>query len=149
MMLTALDDTREMIEGLDKGADDYLAKPFDFEELLARLAAMTRRNTDYSDQAKATESTIVVDHAAQCAWVHGEVVELSGKELELLSLLVNNTNRVISRERILNTVWGTTTDPLTNTVDVHVGRLRKKLGEAGKQITTVHGKGYRLTNTAL
>ena len=144
MMLTALDDSVEMIEGLRKGADDYLAKPFDFEELLARLEAMTRRNIDYSKQTQTNESAIVVDTAAQCAYVYGNTIELSGKELELLSLLVSNTNRVISRERILNTVWGTTTDPMTNTVDVHIGRIRKKLGDAGNLITTVHGKGYRL-----
>jgi len=144
MMLTALDDNQEMIEGLRKGADDYLTKPFDFEELLARLGAMTRRNSDYADNARTIKCTIEVDSAAQCAKVYGETIELSSKELEILSLLINNRNRVISRERILNTVWGTTTDPLTNTVDVHIGRLRKKLGDAGKLISTVHGKGYRL-----
>lgn len=148
MMLTALDQTDEKVAGLQKGADDYLAKPFDFDELLARLDAMTRRRQLYVETDTATAATdegLEVDTAGQCIRIGAAVIDLSGKELDLMALLVNNSGRVMSRERILNAVWGANSDPLTNTVDVHIGRLRKKLGPHAGMIATVHGTGYRLT----
>lgn len=147
LMLTALDSTDERVAGLRIGADDYLPKPFDFEELLARIEALHRRKTGYGDT---NEGKLIVhkdlsfDPYSLEFYVDGDRISLSSKERELAILLLKNVGRALSRERILNAVWGSQADPMTNIVDVYIGRLRKKFGEQGEYIVTLRGAGYRL-----
>ncbi|MBY5935075.1 response regulator transcription factor [Tateyamaria omphalii] len=147
LMLTALDSPEEKVEGLRMGADDYLPKPFDFDELIARVEALHRRATGYTADASETVITsgaVTFNRASLQVMVDGTEVELSKKERDLLLLLLTSKGRVLSRERILNTVWGLNEDPLTNVVDVYVGRLRRKIGAEGKRIVTLRNVGYRM-----
>ena len=132
--------------GLDTGADDYVTKPFSPRELAARVRAALRRGRT----ATATPAPVVyqgkhlqADFDAVSVEVDGEAVKLTRREFELLRHLVENRNRVLSRDRLLERVWGYDRLIETRSVDVHVGRLRAKLGEAGRQIETVVGLGYR------
>ena len=146
LMLTALDAVDERITGLRLGADDYMTKPFVFDELLARIQALVRRETDFKhgpDDKLLCHGSIRFDTQSLVVTVDGEPIDLTGKERDILRLFLSNIDRVLSRERILNAVWDSQEDPLTNVVDVYVGRLRKKLGEAGKSVQTVRGMGYR------
>lgn len=148
LMLTALDNPDEKVNGLKDGADDYLNKPFDFDELVARINALHRRATLYvADQynGKTRSGSIVFHRDALEVQIDGTTVDLSKKERDLLLLFMSNTGRVLTRERILSTVWGVSEDPLTNVVDVYVGRLRRKLGPEGKRIKTLRSVGYRLS----
>jgi DNA-binding response OmpR family regulator len=149
LMLTALDATDERVEGLRAGADDYLGKPFDFDELIARLEALVRRATDFAGTEDARggsmleDGDLCIDLAAMSVTRGGEPVELTAREREILVLFLRRRGQVLSRERILNSVWGSQSDPLTNVVDVLVARLRRKLGPRGASIETVRGLGYR------
>jgi len=148
LMLTALDSPEEKVEGLRIGADDYLPKPFDFDELIARIEALHRRANGYASDGNDTIITsggISFDKCSLQVIVEDREIELSKKERELLLLFLTNTGRVLSRERILNAVWGLNADPLTNVVDVYVGRLRRKIGDEGKRIVTLRDIGYRMT----
>lgn len=148
LMLTALDSPEEKVDGLKMGADDYLAKPFDFDELIARVEALHRRATGYASDASAnvlTSGNLNFDRSSLQVTVEGTEVELSKKERDLLLLFLTNTGRVLSRERILNSVWGLNADPLTNVVDVYVGRLRRKIGAEGERIVTLRNVGYRMS----
>jgi len=147
LMLTALDSVDERVAGLRLGADDYLAKPFSFDELLARIEALVRRDQDFKNEADDKmlyHRGISFDTQSLVVSINDDVIDLTAKERDILRLFLTNGNRVLSRERILNVVWDSQEDPLTNVVDVYVGRLRKKLGEAGNVIQTVRGLGYRL-----
>lgn len=148
LMLTALDSPEEKIDGLRMGADDYLPKPFDFDELIARIEALHRRATDYAEGANDTlirSGGLSFDRESLQVMRDGQEIELSKKERDLLLLFMTNTGRVLSRERILNSVWGLNADPLTNVVDVYVGRLRRKIGADGERIVTLRNVGYRMT----
>ena len=144
LMLTALDETDERVAGLRMGADDYLPKPFDFEELIARIEALHRRNRHYAD-ANSGERLVfkglVFDRAALQLSVDGCEVELSVKERDLIAFFLSNQKKVLSRERILNAIWNSQEDPMTNVVDVYIGRLRGKLGPYADVIVTVRGAG--------
>lgn len=148
LMLTALDSLEEKVEGLRMGADDYLAKPFDFDELIARVEALHRRATGYAADANdslITNGLLSFDRSSLQVTVAGKEIDLSKKERDLLLLFLTNSGRVLSRERILNSVWGLNADPLTNVVDVYVGRLRRKIGSEGERIITLRNVGYRMT----
>ncbi len=145
LMLTALDGVEQRVEGLRLGADDYLTKPFAFEELVARVSALIRRDRGFRDDGPAlVAGDIVFDRVRMVVARGGSVIELTAKELALLEFLMSHPGRMLSRTRILSNVWGYAEDPLTNVVDVYVRRLRKKLGDLDADlIVTVRGFGYR------
>jgi len=147
LMLTALDSPEEKVDGLKIGADDYLAKPFDFDELVARVEALHRRATGYTTDASEnviTSGSLIFNRSSLQVIVDGAEIDLSKKERDLLLLFLTNRGRVLSRERILNSVWGLNADPLTNVVDVYVGRLRRRIGAEGERIVTLRNVGYRM-----
>src|SRR5262245_14464585 len=146
IMLTARTTESDRIAGLDVGADDYVTKPFSLRELAARVRAVLRRRTDGERETAAPVyrgKHIVADFEAVAVAVDGEPIRLTRREFELLRYLVANRNRVLSRDRLLERVWGYDQAIETRSVDVHVGRLRGKLRTAGQQIETVVGLGYR------
>ena len=146
LMLSALDALDERVHGLRIGADDYLVKPFEFDELIARIEALARRATGFVEMPNTVlrAGAIALDLDSLEAKVAGELLDLTVKEREILRLFLSKPGRVFSRERILNTVWGANEDPLTNVVDVYVGRLRRKLADHADRLQTVRGAGYRL-----
>jgi DNA-binding response OmpR family regulator len=147
LMLTALSALEERVAGLRMGADDYLCKPFEFEELLARLEALGRRAQGMATRASQLQvADIVLDRDSMRASRAGEALNLTARELALLELLMSAPGRLFSRERILSSVWGLNEDPLTNVVDVYIRRLRSKIdeGRAVPLIQTMRGLGYRL-----
>ncbi|MCP3970378.1 MAG: response regulator transcription factor [Rhodobacteraceae bacterium] len=148
LMLTALDALEEKIDGLRIGADDYLPKPFDFDELVARIEALDRRATGYAatgGDALLCVGDITFDKASMQVTVGETAIELTKKERDLLVLFMSNVGRVLSRERILNSVWGMNKDPLTNVVDVYIGRIRRKIGHESERIMTLRNVGYRMS----
>jgi len=147
LMLTALDEVSERVKGLEMGADDYLCKPFDFDELLARISALRRRMNAPQQTSQNTIKLGSLELALQerIVMVNGEELSLTKIEFELLLYFVENQNKVLSRERILSRIWQTYSDPNTNIIDVYVSRLRKKLErEPQLSIQTLRGNGYRL-----
>lgn len=148
LMLTALNSLDDRINGLKLGADDYLAKPFAFEEVLARIEVLSRR----SIQARTTQRSLLrvgdleMDLDRMRVSRAGKTIDLTAKELALLELLMSSPGRLFSRERILANVWGANEDPLTNVVDVYIRRLRSKIDVDGSPtlIHTQRGLGYRL-----
>ncbi len=145
LMLTARGSLADRVAGLDEGADDYLAKPFAFEELLARVRTLLRR--DASRQGAVLEvGDLVMDTARFSVTRDGRPVDLTAKEFALLRYFMTHPDEVMSQERLLEHVWDENTDPFTNTVRVTVGTLRRKLDRDGaaQPIETVVGAGYRL-----
>ncbi|MGK0305528.1 MAG: DNA-binding response OmpR family regulator [Gammaproteobacteria bacterium] len=148
LILTALDDVSERVNGLQKGADDYLCKPFDFDELLARIAALRRRADKSAPSPRNTLGIGSLELAMdeRIARINGTEISLTKLEFELLVYLTENQKKVLSRERILSRVWQTKSDPQTNIVDVYISRLRRKLEDDPKiTIQTLRGNGYRLS----
>jgi DNA-binding response OmpR family regulator len=146
IMLTARTSENDRVTGLDLGADDYITKPFSTRELAARVRAALRRRRGEADTPSSLiyrGQHLLADFEAVNISVDGEEIRLTRREFELLRYLVENRNRVLSRDRLLERVWGYDRLVETRSVDVHVGRLRSKLGSAGKQIETVVGLGYR------
>lgn len=144
IMLTARDQVPDRIAGLEAGGDDYVIKPFVFEELLARIRSIARRRLPArADVLQAGPITLDQDH--HVVTVHGSIIKLSLREYNLLQLFMLNPRRVLSRQLILDRVWGYDFFGDENNVEVYVGYLRKKLGEEGRDvIETVRGIGYRL-----
>ena len=148
LMLTAQDALEDRVAGLRLGADDYLCKPFEFEELLARLEALARRGRDLRPRqaSRLVVGDLELDRDRMQARRGGRPLQLTARELALLELLMSAPGRLFSRERILANVWGTNEDPLTNIVDVYIRRLRSRIDGDGLPplIHTVRGLGYRL-----
>jgi two-component system OmpR family response regulator len=144
LMLTARAEVGERIVGLDAGADDYLTKPFDLGELLARVRALGRRA---GSPAVLRLGPLAIDVATRKVTVDGKVIEPTARELSLLSYLVQHAGRAVSRSELLQKVWNTSFDPGSNVVEVHVRNLRDKLGEHGKLIETVRGIGYKAVSS--
>lgn len=140
IMLTARSSTRDTVEGLDAGANDYVAKPFTFEELLARVRSRLRESATAAGVSVA-HGDVVLDVLGRRATVNGREVELSAREFALAEQFLRNPGRVLSREQLLSRVWGMDFDPGSNVVDVYVRYLRGKLGV--HHIITVRGAGYR------
>jgi len=141
LMLTARDDIDNKVRALDAGADDYLTKPFAFEELLARIRALTRRS-DQETASNVQVGDVKLDLLARRAWRGDRLIELSSREFTLLEFLLRRPNQVLSRTQILFAVWEYDADPSSNVVDVYIGYLRRKLGDPSP-ITTMRGAGYR------
>ncbi len=148
IMLTARDDDVDKIVGLELGADDYLTKPFNPRELMARVRAILRRSKGEvehrSDGAPLRLADLTVDRARREAWVGDRPVRLRAKEFDLLVTLMENRGIVLTREKLLETVWGFDFAGETRTVDVHVAQLRKRLAGSGVEVETVFGVGYKL-----
>jgi DNA-binding response OmpR family regulator len=144
LMLTARDATEDRVEGLNEGADDYLVKPFSFAELVARIGALQRRPA-LAVEPRITCGDVDFDPATRQATCRGEVLALTAIETGLLELLLRRAPAVVTRRTIAVQVWDDEADAVgSNTIDVHVGRLRAKLTGAGTRIETVRGTGYRL-----
>ena len=141
LMLTARNSVIDRVTGLDAGADDYLGKPFEFEELLARVRALLRR-TSLGDKV-ICYSDLELDLSLQAVYRNGKSILLTKTEFEMLVFLISNSNKVISREVLLNRFWGFDQGGGGNVLDVYVGRLRRKLGEPAL-IHTMFGVGYIL-----
>ena len=145
IMLTARGEIADRVRGLDLGATDYLVKPFAFAELTARIRAHTRRPAGQPSSQQLHAGDLPLDLLTREATVNGREVALSAREFALLAYLMRHPGQVLSRQQILNGVWGFTFDPRSNLVDVYIGYLRRKLGSDGEQmIETVRGMGYRL-----
>lgn len=145
LMLTARDAVEDRVSGLDRGADDYLTKPFEFRELLARLRALLRRSTELHPPSLSV-GDLVLDTAAQSARRGGHAISLTHKEYALLEYFVRNVGRVVSRADIAEHVWDESFDPFSNLIEVYINRLRRKVDPDGSSalLQTRRGAGYIL-----
>jgi len=149
LMLTARDAVEARVQGLDAGADDYLTKPFDFRELLARVRALTRRDRRPLAPERIEVGPLAIDVAAQRVWIDGRELELTSREYALLEYLARRAGEVVGRADIAEHVWDENYDPFSNVVDVYVQRLRRKVdtGDGPSLIRTRRGQGYQLSRT--
>jgi len=146
IILTALDKVEERVKGLKSGADDYLAKPYSFTELLARLEAITRRKSAEKAVTKLTCGELEMDLLTRTVKRAGKVIDLQAREFALLEYLMRNCGTVVTRTMLLEQVWDYNFDPQTNVIDVHISRLRNKIdkGFDKSMIQTLRGAGYKL-----
>ena len=147
ILLTAKNTEYDKVIGLDSGADDYITKPFGMMELVARIRAVLRRSQDKlpsADSHPLTAGAISIDERAHTVCVSGRDVQLTLKEYQLLVLLMKNQGAVLTRDVLLENIWGYGSESETRTVDVHIRTLRQKLGDSGALIETVRGVGYRM-----
>ena len=143
ILVTAKGEEMDKVHGLDAGADDYVAKPFGVMELLARVKALLRR-IGTTDDERLMIGGIALDRERHTVTAAGQPIDLTHMEFELLAFLMLHTGKVVTRELLLDDVWGLAYAGDTRTVDVHIRTLRQKLGECGGQIATVRGVGYRM-----
>ena len=143
ILLTAKSSEYDKVMGLENGADDYVAKPFSMMELLARVKALLRR-VEKDENADLVVGSLSVNKERHEVLAKGEAVTLTLKEFELLCLLMENKGKVLTRDQLLNSIWGYEFDGENRTVDVHIRTLRQKLGECGEYIETVRGVGYKV-----
>ena len=141
IILTARDDVQDKVTGLERGADDYVTKPFRFEELLARVRARLRVERGVAQPTVMQAGSVVLDPRTRRVAVAGRTVDLSAREFTMLQTFMEHPGQVLSREQLLSHVWGYDYDPGSNVVDVYVGYLRRKIGAA--RFETVRGAGYR------
>ena len=141
LILTARDATGDKVTGLDTGADDYLVKPIDLDELAARIRALTRRRAGRATPML-THGPLTLDPAGRCVTLDGVPVELSGREMSLLQFLLENVGRVLTRTQLEQSLYGWQEEPVSNALDVHIHHLRKKLGSG--LIRTLRGVGYTI-----
>ncbi len=147
LMLTAMDSLEDKVEGLRLGADDYLTKPFAFDELIARIQALLRRSQDYKEHVtELTVNDLTLNRDTMEIHRADQLIELTPKEFALLEYFMNSPGRVLSRSQILDQVWGYNSDPLTNVVEVYIRNLRRKIDKdfPSPLIKTVRGFGYKL-----
>ena len=147
ILVTAKSTEIDKVKGLDGGADDYLTKPFGMMELIARIRAVLRRTEDMQGKDEPrplVAGGICVDERAHTVFVNGQEVQLTLKEYQLLCLLMKNRGAVLTRDVLLENIWGYNNESETRTVDVHIRTLRQKLGADGALIETVRGVGYRM-----
>ena len=142
LMLTARGEVAERVLGLDAGADDYLVKPFHVDEFLARVRALQRRTR--GSVSRLSVSDLAIDRVQRTVHLRGTPVELTGREFALLAHLAQHADQVVSRTEHLAQVWDAHFDPGSNLVEVHISRIRDKLGDEAWRIETVRGQGYRL-----
>jgi len=148
LMLTARDTVGDRVSGLDSGADDYLVKPFAYEELAARLRALARRSSGGSRRAlpKLTVGPITLDETARRVTAGGRPIDLSPREFSLLECLLRHPGQTLTRDQLLDQAWPFSVAVTPNAVDAYVHYLRTKLGDVGRRIETVRGVGYRLAD---
>ena len=144
IMVTAKGSEYDKVKGLDCGADDYITKPFGMMETVSRIKAVLRRTGKPKAQDVYTYKTICLNSQSHVVTVNGATVELTFKEFELLKYLLQNEGTVLTRDMLLEKIWGYDFDGETRTADVHIRTLRAKLGDAGQYIETVRGVGYRI-----
>lgn len=146
LILSALGEVSDRVEGLQRGSDDYIVKPYHRAELDARLQALIRRNTQAVPAVELNVGDLKIDVLARQVSRDGNPIRLQPREFALLEYLARNAGEVVTRAMLLKSVWGMTFDPQTNVVDVHISRLRAKLDAGGEPplLHTVRGKGYRL-----
>ncbi len=145
LVLTAKDKEIDKVVGLDGGADDYMTKPFGIMEFTARIRSLLRRSKPKDIATKKVSTSIIsINKETREVYYKGDLVELTYKEFELLLYLMENSNRIVERDELLNRIWGYDYDGETRTLDMHIRTLRQKLGEEGSEyIKTVRGVGYR------
>ena len=144
VMVTAKDSEIDAIKGLDGGADDYITKPFSVMIFISRVKAVLRRVYESDERRDYTYKTITVDDKKHKVYSNGNEVELTFKEYEILKYLLRNKGIAVTREQLLNKIWGYDSESETRTVDSHILTLRKKLGESGSLIETIRHVGYKL-----
>lgn len=144
IILTARDGLDDTITGLEGGADDYITKPFRFEELLARIRVQIRNRQvpRTREETQLRAGNLTLDLLSRRVWVNNQSIELSAREFLLVEVMMRHPTQVMTREQLLDRIWGYDSDPGTNIVNVYIGHLRRKLGD--KSIETVRGVGYRL-----
>ena len=144
ILLTAKGSEYDKVLGFEKGADDYIPKPFGMMEMVARVKALLRRSTQAANTQEYTVGPLYVCPSSHLVKVDGQEIALTLKEFELLCLLLEKKNLVLTRDQLLNRIWGYSFDGENRTVDVHIRTLRQKLGSAGNLIETVRGVGYKI-----
>ncbi len=148
MMLTARSETQDVVKGFEAGADDYLRKPFEIPELLSRVRALLKRTEHENPASSYRAANVEIDPRSRSVLVDGEVVTFTAKEYDLLEFFVLNAGRVITRDEILQTVWGGQHDTDSNVIEVFVCHLRNKIGDRDNQIVrTIRGVGYFFART--
>lgn len=150
LMLTARDHIQDKITGLNHGADDYVVKPFDFDELVARIRALVRRNAPQK-QTQLSIDSLILDTTSQIVTRKQKRIKLASKEFTLLNYFMHHPNEVLSKQTLLEHVWGSDIDPFSNVIDVYIGYVRKKIDKAFPNekplLHTIKGSGYKLSET--